>query len=62
LNGILWVLRTGAPWADLLIFREHTHRFRPATGAFSNGCESGIMSGILERLTEDLRIQGRLDV
>jgi transposase len=35
LNGILWVLRTGAPWPTFL---RHTHHFRPATVYFNNGC------------------------
>lgn len=38
LNGILWVLRTGAPWADLPI---DTHHFRPVTVASSNHALKG---------------------
>ncbi len=34
LNGILWVLRTGAPWADI---PESYPPFRPVTVVFSNG-------------------------
>lgn len=34
LNGILWVLRTAAPWADL---RGATHPPRPATAASRSG-------------------------
>jgi transposase len=34
LNGILWVLRTGAPWADLPDRYPHS---RPVTDAFNNG-------------------------
>src|SRR5215472_17831761 len=34
LNGVLWVLRTGAPWADL---PTDTPRSRPVIGDFSNG-------------------------
>ena len=34
MNGILWVLRTGAPGADL---PDQCRRFRPVTGVFDNG-------------------------
>jgi len=34
LNGILWVLRTDAPWADIPDRYGHT---RPAIADFSNG-------------------------
>jgi transposase len=34
MDGILWVLSTGAPWADL---PDDTPRFRPAIAAFSSG-------------------------
>jgi hypothetical protein len=34
LNGVQWVLRTGAPWADL---PDRYPRSRPVIGAFSNG-------------------------
>jgi hypothetical protein len=34
INGILWVLRTGAPWADL---PDRYPRSRPVIGAFSSG-------------------------
>ena len=40
LNGIFWVLRSGAPWRDL---PEHSVRTRPATiGSFAGG---GLVSG-----------------
>ncbi len=34
MNGILWVLRTGAPWPT---FPTDTRRFRPVTGVFNDG-------------------------
>jgi transposase len=34
INSILWVLRTGAPWADL---PDRYPSFRPVIGAFSSG-------------------------
>src|SRR5262250_1001468 len=59
LNGILWVLRTGAPWADL---PERYPSYQTCHRRFQQWVRSGIMRGVLEALAEDLRIRGRLDV
>src|ERR1700720_1954635 len=59
LNGILWVLRTGAPWADL---PERYPSYQTCHRRFQEWVRSGIMRGVLEALAEDLRLQGRLDV
>ncbi len=59
LSGILWVLRTGAPWSDL---SERYPSYQTCHRRFQQWVRSGIMRGILEALAEDLRIQGRLDV
>ena len=59
LNGILWVLRTGAPWADL---PERYPSYQTCHRRFQQWVRSGIMQGVFEALAEDLRIQGRLDV
>jgi transposase len=59
LSGILWVLRTGAPWADL---PERFPSYQTCHRRFQHWVRSGIMRGVLEALAEDLRIHGRLDV
>ncbi len=59
LNGVLWVLRTGAPWADL---PERYPSYQTCHRRFQQWVRSGIMRGVLEALAEDMRIQGRLDV
>ena len=59
LNGILWVLRTGAPWADL---SERYPSYQTCHRRFQQWVRSGIMRGVLEALAEDLRMRGRLDV
>src|SRR5438094_5579612 len=59
LNGILWVLRTGAPWADL---PERYPSYQTCHRRFQQWVRSGIMRGVLEALVEDLQIRGRLDV
>jgi transposase len=39
LDGILWILRTGAPWKDLI--ENATLPTRPATAAFRGGSKKG---------------------
>jgi len=59
LNGIMWVLRTGAPWADV---PDRYPSYQTCHRRFQQWVRSGIMRGVLEALAEDLRIQGRLDL
>src|SRR5436190_1299634 len=59
LNGILWVLRTGAPWSDL---PDRYPSYQICHRRFQQWVRSGIMRGVLEALAEDLRIRGRPDV
>ncbi len=58
LNGILWILRTGAPWKDL------PERYPPKSTChrrFQEWRASGVFSEILTTLAEDLRERGGLD-
>jgi transposase len=59
LNGILWVLRTGAPWADL---PQRYPSYQTYHRRFQQWVQAGIMRGVLEALAEDLRTRGGLDV
>ena len=59
LNGILWVLRTGAPWADV---PERYPSYQTCHRRFQQWVRSGVMRGVLEALAEDLKIRGALDV
>jgi transposase len=59
LNGILWVLRTGAPWSAL---PERYPSYQTCHRRFQQWVRSGIMRGVFEALAEDLRIRGRLNV
>jgi transposase len=59
LNGILWVLRTGAPWADL---PEAYPSFQTCHRRFQQWVRSGVMKGILEALALDLKLRGAIDV
>src|SRR6266566_10057367 len=59
LNGILYILRTGAPWADL---PERYPSYQTCHRRFQQWVRSGVMRGVLEALAEDLKIRGLLDV
>lgn len=59
LNGILWVLRTGAPWADL---PKCYPSYQTCHRRFQQWVRSGVMRGVLEALALSLKIRGRLDV
>ena len=59
LNGILWILRTGAQWKDL------PERYPPKSTChrrFQQWTESGIFEKILTALAEDLRDRGGIDL
>jgi transposase len=52
MNGILWVLRTGAPWADL------PRRYPPPQTChrrFQKWTREGVLEAVLHALAEDLR-------
>ena len=59
LNGVLWVLRTGAPWSDV---PERYPSYQTCHRRFQQWVRSGVMRGILEALALDLKIRGALDV
>ena len=59
LNGILWILRTGAPWADL------PERYPPKSTChrrFQEWTESGVFAKILTALAQDLKERGGIDL
>jgi transposase len=59
LDGILWVLRTGAPWADL---PERYPPHQTCHRRFQQMVRSGTLRRVLQALAEDLRERGGLDV
>ena len=59
LNGILWVLRTGAPWADL---PERYPPYQTCHRRFQEWVRSGILKGVFEALATDLYLRGLLDI
>ena len=58
-NGILWVLRTGAPWADL---PGRYPPYQTVHRRFQKWEREGVLDKILEHLAEDLRDRGKLDL
>lgn len=58
-DAVLWVLRTGAPWADL---PDRYPSYQTCHRRFQQWVRSGIMRGVLETLAENLRVRGQLDV
>lgn len=59
MDGILWVLRTGAPWQDLPErdpYRATRHR------RFRAWARDGTLEGVLKALAEDLRDKGGLEL
>src|ERR1700719_2451065 len=59
MNGVLWVLRTGAPWHDL------PGRYPPYPTChrrFQHWQRSWLLTRLLQTLAEDLRDRGKLDL
>ena len=59
LNGILWILRSGARWQDM------PPRFPPYQTChrrFQEWVSAGVLRQMLEALAEDLRSRGKLDL
>ena len=59
LNGILWVLRTGAPWHDL---PDRYPPYQTCHRRFQQWQRDGTLTWLLHALAEDLRARGKLDL
>lgn len=59
LNGILWVLRTGAPWADL---PDRFPSYQTCHRRFQHWVSTGMLRRVLEALARDLEERGAIDV
>ena len=57
-NGMLWILRTGAPWRDL---PRRYGQFTGVHGRFTRWRADGTFVRILNRLRDDLDAVGRID-
>jgi len=59
LNGILWILRTGAPWKDL---PNRYPSYQTCHRRFQQWVREGVLESVLRALAEDLRERGGLDL
>jgi transposase len=59
LDGVLWVLRTGAPWHDL---PERYPPYQTCHRRFQTWVRDGTLERLLRALAEDLRERGGLDL
>lgn len=59
LNGILWILRTGAPWKDL---PDRYPAYQTCHRRYQEWIESGVMDDILTKLIHDLEVRGKIDL
>ena len=58
INGILWVLRTGAPWRDL---PERYGAWETVSGRFYRWRKSGLWQQILARLQQQADAEGKVN-
>ena len=59
LSGVLWILRTGAPWHDL---PGRYPSYQTCHRRFQHWRRTGLLRDVLQRLAEDLRDRGKLDL
>ena len=59
LNGILWILRTGARWKDL---PNRYPSYQTCHRRFQQWVEDGTIEKILRALAEDLEERGKIDL
>ena len=58
INGMLWILRTGAPWRDL---PERYGPWRTVASRFYRWCRLGIWQHVLEALHSQADAAGQID-
>ena len=59
LNGSLWILRTGAPWADL---PDRYPSYQTCHRRFQQWVRAGVLRRVLEVLAQALHDEGYLDL
>ncbi len=60
LEGVLWILRTGAQWSELP--RDKFPPYQTCHRRFQQWVRAGILVKVLRRLAEDLLARGDLDL
>ena len=59
LNGILWILRTGAPWKDV---PQRYPPYQTCHRRFQQWVRQGVFKRIVHQLAEDLYERGGIDI
>ena len=59
LDGVLWILRTGAPWKDL---PGRYGPYQTVHRRYQNWVRSGVMEKVLLAVAQDLKDRGGLDL
>ena len=59
LNGILWIMRTGAPWHDM---PSRYPAYQTCHRRFQEWVKAGTFETVLRRLVQDVRERGDLDL
>ena len=59
LNGVLWILRTGAPWKDL---PDRYPSYQTCHRRFQHWVESGTLDRVLQTVARDLEARGGIDL
>jgi transposase len=59
LNGILWIMRTGAPWKDL---PQRYPPYQTCHRRFQQWVRQGVFRRIAQELVEDLNERGKIDI
>lgn len=60
LEGVLWILRTGAQWSELP--RDKFPPYQTCHRRFQQWVREGSLAAVLRRLAEDLLARGQLDL
>ena len=59
MNGILWILRTGAPWKDL---PQRYPPYQTCHRRFQQWVRQGVFQRIAQELVADLNERGKIDI
>jgi transposase len=59
LNGVLWILRTGAPWKDL---PDRYPPYQTCHRRYQTWVQDGTLERVLRALAQDLHERGELDL
>ena len=59
MNGILWILRTGAPWKDM---PQRYPPYQTCHRHFQKWVKQGVFQDILHELAEDMYERGKIDI